>query len=221
MVSDSALDCLSLALLAAERDSCWEGDGKYLCQSGECIDSRRRCDGQVHCHDHSDEHGCRKNGPHTSPTHPLPADETDSDGLLYARNGLTGHWSLYCARPHFGPREAQLLCAALGQDRLANFSLVPVSHLVANSTWALEDPSNGSIVHSALCPSNLAVSLWCDSSLESPPNNANNNSGGLETPGEVPSALYLTWHNSTHSGPECPAYALTAWWVVTSGQCAR
>ena len=32
--------------------------GQFRCDSGQCVDGRRKCDGQPDCDDASDEHNC-------------------------------------------------------------------------------------------------------------------------------------------------------------------
>jgi len=36
------------------------GVDQFECNSGECVDLSRQCDGQYDCPDRSDEQGCRK-----------------------------------------------------------------------------------------------------------------------------------------------------------------
>ena len=40
-------------------NACDEGK-EYNCEDGSCIDSERRCDSKIDCHDASDESNCRK-----------------------------------------------------------------------------------------------------------------------------------------------------------------
>lgn len=41
-----------------DMQNCREDPNKFLCHDGECIDRIKKCDGQKHCSDESDESDC-------------------------------------------------------------------------------------------------------------------------------------------------------------------
>ena len=162
--------------------------------------------------------------------------ENDVDGVVYVYNAQSHMWSLYCAPLGFSQSDADNLCAKLGHNHATNYTLMPVSRLLANSTWAVVDHSenstlinvvsssanttepNRTIYHTFDCPSNFSVTIECASSARDPSSDPNH-PGGLETPDEVPSPLYVTYTNGSEKNRRCPAYVLASKWLITSGQC--
>ena len=149
-------------------------------------------------------------------------------------NPLSKQWSLYCVQSsnQFSNSDADQLCSKLGHDRALNYSLVEVSQLLGDSTWALinqiiittTSTTISNITHTSWCPSNYTISIACttfDCTSDDPKavNGLNDTALLVETPEEVPIPLYVISLNESKSS--CIAYSIASKWLLTSGQCLK
>lgn len=163
----------------------------------------------------------------------FPIVETEkSTNIVHIFNGQQQNWSLYCSPEDFGQTSADELCQELGFDKASNYSLIAISRMLANGTWA-HFTNDGRIEHVHTCASNRTVAVECAAVICSQSRSTDTTSNQPiptntlpESSPPQPMKIVLTSPagNATTAFPQtvsCFAYPITSRWLVTSGMCLR